>query len=423
MRILVLTNLYPEHYIGGYELACRDVVEGLRRRGHELLVLTSRYGVAKPKREKGVWRVLQGDCLYPRREPFHWRMWLVRKEVTNLWALKRSARLFRPDIVYVWNYFNISVCNLFWLQRRGLPLLYFAFDNWLAHWESDPWYAAWYGEKRSGWLRGAQVLGRPFFRFFGLVPPKKATLDLSSVQFGSEYLKRYALAVGKPVKDGEVLHWGVDLNLFSFNEKPPVPHRLLYAGQLVRHKGVHTAVEAMEHILRHPEGKNVSLTVAGEAVDQEYGAWLRQMAEGPSLRGRVSFLGKIPRGNLAQVYAEHDIFVSTSIWDEPLSIAILEAMASGLAVVGTATGGAAEILQDGVNGLVFLKDNPVDCAEKILQLVTNPLLFHRLRTVGRQMVEERFSLERLLERIERSLEGVVAARGRRKSGAAPSGGG
>ena len=45
MRILTLSNLYPPHYVGGYELRCGKVVEALRRRGHSVEVLTSNHGV------------------------------------------------------------------------------------------------------------------------------------------------------------------------------------------------------------------------------------------------------------------------------------------------------------------------------------------------------------------------------------------
>jgi glycogen(starch) synthase len=45
MKILVLTNLYPPHYVGGYELRCAAITEALRQHGHEVNVLTSNHGV------------------------------------------------------------------------------------------------------------------------------------------------------------------------------------------------------------------------------------------------------------------------------------------------------------------------------------------------------------------------------------------
>ena len=61
MKILVVTNFYPPHYVGGYELGCRDVVEGLRQRGHKVDVLTSTWGVDRPLQEGGVHRWLVSD--------------------------------------------------------------------------------------------------------------------------------------------------------------------------------------------------------------------------------------------------------------------------------------------------------------------------------------------------------------------------
>ena len=46
MRILVISNLYPPHALGGYEQRCRETVESLRQRGHSVQVLCSSYGCA-----------------------------------------------------------------------------------------------------------------------------------------------------------------------------------------------------------------------------------------------------------------------------------------------------------------------------------------------------------------------------------------
>src|SRR3954471_8860223 len=48
MKILVINNLYPPHYVGGYELHCEQVTEGLRARGHEIQVLTSDFTSDRP---------------------------------------------------------------------------------------------------------------------------------------------------------------------------------------------------------------------------------------------------------------------------------------------------------------------------------------------------------------------------------------
>ena len=60
MKILVLTNLYPPHHAGTYDLRCQSVTELLRLRGHSVLVLTSNHGLNTEQRdEESVRRVIE----------------------------------------------------------------------------------------------------------------------------------------------------------------------------------------------------------------------------------------------------------------------------------------------------------------------------------------------------------------------------
>ena len=59
MRILLLSNLYPPHVEGGAEILARDIAGGLEKLGHEVLVLTSWYGLPKAQQDSQVWRTLR----------------------------------------------------------------------------------------------------------------------------------------------------------------------------------------------------------------------------------------------------------------------------------------------------------------------------------------------------------------------------
>src|SRR6476661_4182153 len=102
MRILALTNLYPPHYLGGYELICYMVVNELRARGHEVQILTSDHLVAgKPSvREDGIDRVLKIHGFYG--HPWL-NIWKLRKlEQQNNKMLRDAIRQYAPDLIYVW---------------------------------------------------------------------------------------------------------------------------------------------------------------------------------------------------------------------------------------------------------------------------------------------------------------------------------
>src|SRR5713226_7253243 len=97
MRILVLTNRYPPHYTGGYEIACHAVSERLRSRGHDIVILTSNYGLQSPRVDGHVNRVLHRPQDSPKLVE------LGRWELADHKALSRLVKTWKPDVVYAWS--------------------------------------------------------------------------------------------------------------------------------------------------------------------------------------------------------------------------------------------------------------------------------------------------------------------------------
>lgn len=405
LKICVVSNYYPPHFIGGYELGCRDVVEALRGRGHQVRVLTSTYKVEKPQDDGVVHRQLRiGDWWTP--NSLGGLAAVLNKEMANLRAFRKICSDFHPDLIYVWNPVGISLSLVSVSQRLGLPVCFFVSDYWLAEWETDSGYRVWQKQpvdlhRRLPWRAVLSLLS-----LLNLVQ-RPSSPDLSNVQFASECLKRQALSKGKPISDAKVIHWGVDPQKFQYRQPSKCLQRLLYVGQIAPHKGVHTAIEALKLLVQSGH-KAATLTIAGGSIVPEYAAHLRQIVSSSSLEGHVRFIGLVPREKLLAVYQEHDVLVFPSIWDEPFSITVLEAMASGLAVVGTSSGGSNEILQHDVNALVFPNENANECAASLSRLFTNEQLFEEIRRRGRLTVEQRFQLERMVDTIERSLQEAVS---------------
>lgn len=407
MRILVLTNFYPPYYVGGYELGCRDVVEGLRARGHEVRVLTSTYKVNKPSRKHGVYRWLQTDFESNGDRSSFFR--LLRKEITNRWAFKHACRSFRPDVVYAWNVTHISVSNLLMAQRMGLPVCYFVSDHWLSQWENDLWILNTRRNPHSLHRRIAWRVLHSLLSASGLC--HDGSLDLSHAQFVSRFLKQSALEAGKVAARSEVIHWGIDVNRFSANGAPRDPSKLLYVGQITAHKGVRTAIDALKLVRERYGCDKATLTVVG---GPDYDKEIERLVRSMGLEGSVRFTGLIPRERLPEIYKEHGTLLFPSVWDEPFSIALLEAMSSGLAVVSTTTGGSAELLADGVNALTFPKRDADACARHVKRLIDDPQLFDRIRQNGMRAIQTGFRLDRMIDKIEDSLERVRTDTGGRR---------
>jgi glycogen(starch) synthase len=401
LRICVVSNYYPPCFIGGYELGCRDVVEALKARGHQVEVLTSTYKVERPQDDGEAHRRLRiGDWWTP--NSLGGLAAVIKQEIANRQAFKQLCRDFDPHLIYVWNPVGLSLSLVSDSQNLGLPVCYFVSDHWLAEWEQDSGYQMWQQQKtRPLWKSVLSLLNT-----LNLLHPPSAP-NFHHVQFASDCLKREALSKGKPVAGAKVIHWGVDLEKFRYRETTQCSKRLLYAGHIAPHKGVHTAVEALK-LLVQAGLTSTTLTIAGGSIVPEYEAQIRQMVSSSGLEKQVRFTGQLPREQLPSIYQDHDVLIFPSIWDEPFSITVVEAMASGLAVVGTPTGGSNEIFVDDVNALVFQKEDANECAVCIRRLFTDERLFQEIRRQGRQTVEQRFQLEQMVDKIERSLVEAIS---------------
>src|ERR1017187_552374 len=117
MRILLLSNLYPPHVLGGAEIVARDFAVGLTDLGHEVTVLTSTYGTAKSQQDGHIWRTLQYTfpAHFDRQRPVVQQLHLIRDyyryfhDTANVKELRRIIAEIQPDVLYVSEITGIGV--------------------------------------------------------------------------------------------------------------------------------------------------------------------------------------------------------------------------------------------------------------------------------------------------------------------------
>jgi glycosyltransferase involved in cell wall biosynthesis len=385
-RILVVTNMYPPHHLGGYELSCRDVVERLRARGHEVEVLTSDVrmpGVADVG--DGVARELSiywddHDLLSP---PLPRRLALERR---NRRALRRVLEGFRPDVVSAWNMGAMSLGLLEMVVRRDIPLVLAVCDDWLV-----------YGPQLDAWVRmfaSRPVLGRVTSSITGL-PTALPDLSAASVCFVSDFIRQRARAHSPfGVGDTTVVYSGIDTGDFPIIEAASAAGggRLLYVGRLDARKGIDTAIQALAQL-----PPTMSLDVVGPGDDGERRR-LVALADELGVTGRVRFATSA-RSELAARYRAADIFVFPSTWEEPFGLVPVEAMACGTPVIATRRGGSAEFLRDGENCLEFPAGDASALARAVVRLAGDAALRRRLVAAGTRTARE-LTADRLTDVME-----------------------
>ena len=401
MRILFLSNFFPPARPGGYTQWCHEVAERLAERGHTIGVLTSRHEQAKaPASEPNIYRLLhlEGDLNYYR--PLHFFTQWKKQHQENLVFLEQIVKEFAPDLLFVWGMWALSKV----LPARAEQLLpgrvvYYLSDYWLSALDMHTTY--WQSPAR-GWPMqvAKQVLSKVAMSM--LAKDVQPDLKLEQVICVSARVRDLLIEAGLPIQHARIIHGGTDIERFKGVRKReylPGHLKLLYAGQLVRHKGVHTAIEAMEKLVNNQRINQITLTLVGSG-HPDYEAFLRDLVERKRLHDFVTFHNPVSKDKMPAILQQFDVLIFPSIYEEPLARITQEAMASGLVVVGTTTGGTREILREGETGLTFAPEDANGLADQLARLITNPDLCSRLSYAGRQTVLEKFTLDRMVTEIE-----------------------
>lgn len=236
-------------------------------------------------------------------------------------------------------------------------------------------------------------------------------------------LEQRIVGAGAPAARTAVHYSGIDLSRFAFGTRSggaADPVRLLFVGRLVDKKGVRYALEAFAAAKRSPAcaGRDVTFALVGSGpLEPE----LRAAAAELGVAGDVEFLGSLQQEGVAREMARSQVLLAPSVTapsgdKEGIPTVIMEAMASGLAVLSTLHGGIPELVEDGTSGFLVEEADVAALAERLETLVAQPELRAAMGAAGRRKVEDDFDDDKLNLELERRYRQLVA---RKQSGGKP----
>ena len=159
----------------------------------------------------------------------------------------------------------------------------------------------------------------------------------------------------------------------------------------------------------HQQRPRVEFAIVG---DGELWASLQEQAAALGLENVVHFAGW--RRDLPQVYADLDLVVCCSI-NEGTPVSVIEACAAGTPVVGTDVGGMADVITDGVTGVLVPSGDAPALAAAVIGVVDEPARAAARSQAARETVTRRYSAERLVEDIRQLYLELVLTANRRPS--------
>ncbi|MDN3017490.1 glycosyltransferase family 4 protein [Paenibacillus sp. BSR1-1] len=176
---------------------------------------------------------------------------------------------------------------------------------------------------------------------------------------------------------------------------------ILFAGRLSANKGVDRLVRALP--LLSKKYKDLALVIVGsnwfsQNEITDYVAYVRALAAAQSVP--VMTTGFVSPYDIQNWFAAADLFVCTSIWQEPLARVHYEAMAAGLPIVTTARGGNPEVIFPNENGLIVENpEDPENFSKKISEILSDKYMMKKMGEKGREFAESKYLWTRVADEV------------------------
>ncbi|MGO4834875.1 glycosyltransferase, partial [Rhizobiaceae sp. 2RAB30] len=216
----------------------------------------------------------------------------------------------------------------------------------------------------------------------------------------NDYFRRVLIEAGAQEARVAVHHMGIDIAAIPYRWRSwqGVPLELITVCRLAEKKGVEFALRALARVAADP-AIHWRYTIIG---DGPLRAELEQLAAELGIAGRVSFLGGLPHSEVKQWLRRAHAFVLPSVTAgngdiEGIPVALMEAMAAGLAVVSTRHSGIPELIEDGRTGFLAPERDVETLADRLAWIAAHPEACEQIAAAARAKVEADFNAESLDE--------------------------
>lgn len=385
MRILTVCT---STHVFGAEIITLKMLEGLKEAGHEQLAITSTWTDGEFNRRLsnlGIPEIRMPFGALSARLGFR-PMWWTANVLVRLpllwtqWA--RAVKKFQPDIVILTSW-RQSLAIYPWLSRQS------AFQ--VEHSNLEP-------------TKQRRLLYSQLAR--------RITGFIAVSEFTGKHL--HCLGVPRPqihvVVNGPIS--AADREKTSSQSHSPFASdtgnpRVGIVGQIAPAKGHHILLEAVR--LLRDRNLSVEVRIFGSGEPKYISELSSKMSE-YRLSESWRWMGYLtdPR----KIYSDMDICVVPSLCDEAFGMVAVEAGAFGVPVIATNSGGLAEIVEDGITGLLFSSGDSVHLADKIHALVNDPDCARRIGSLARAHVCRKFTQEKMIADFERLFRAVLENKGK-----------
>lgn len=437
MKVVLAVHHFPPVYTGGAELRAHRTASALMSRGYEVHVIcVERVDVSHPDGEGLTWQDDFYEHIPVRRLFFdrHKAPDPARWEYDNPWIGEHVYEYLKqvsPQIFHLISGYMITGSALQAAIQQGIPTVVTLTDFWFlcprftmlrsnGELSTLPLDAATcarcVAEEQRRFSLPSRFSPPGLMEVFwraqkGRIDQAQARIDflrntlqqVDAIISPSQFLKSMFIQSGFGGDQIVYSRQGrdfPDLDPALLMKTPSDSLRVGYLGQIIPIKGVHVLFEAV----RQMEGTPISVKAYGDMTP--FPDYTEQLKGLVAIDSRLSLEGKYDSSDLSHVFSDLDVIVVPSEWYENSPNVILEAFAHRTPVVASNLGGMAELVQDGVNGLLFEPGNPLSLAKQLRRLTEDPALLTELQ----KGIDPVKSVREEIDQLEEIYRGVLEKR-------------
>jgi glycosyltransferase involved in cell wall biosynthesis len=425
MKIALSTRSFQPPVIGGVDVYTDRLGKALERRGEEVLYLafnsSKEYSPEIQVRQESyegrrIWR-----CLFDftRRPP---ELYQLGYDPEMGECIRSILKAEQPDLLIIMNFYMSTLAGVAAAKALSIPVVHVATDYLpicrratMIRWNGRSCQVGESIKSCSDCFISDRSIGRLAARTLNLLP-EKTLVSLAELKdrnplflplralnpyWRQVNLMKHRLEVLEPLKQEvdlvlaptrytarmfrengfrdnqvEYLPFGVesDSPLAKVNHEPADHMRFLFIGRLQPYKGAHLLVDAFNQLT---SPKDATLTIYG--IRDGYDAYYEELIARIAKNNRIQFKGRIAAAELGNAIAEADYFVLPSTWHENSPLIVLDALQSRTPVIASEIGGVTDLVNDGVNGLLFPMGDVAGLAAVMQKAIDHPEFVDRFR--------------------------------------------
>lgn len=301
--------------------------------------------------------------------------WHIKEKVHNVKAARNIGEFIKENRIEI-IHMNSSIIDIGTYLKKlyNIPLI---------------WHIREFGKEDFGWIPLCSEK-----QYYDEIDSLADKVVVISKAIENKYKNKISQEKICVVYNGIPIETQVEKNEYDLQRKTMT---FLQTGVLSEAKGQRTAIEALKEL--HNYGyKDVKLLFAGRGNPENVCS--REDIEGLN----IEFLGQVKDMNVVRNQADVELVCSKS---EAFGRVTVEAMMSGLPVIGSNSGGTPELIKDGVTGYIYIPNCPKDLAGKMKNFITNPSLIEKMGRKASEYSREKFNITVCTDQIEQIYEEVT----------------